>query len=204
MTNSSHTYLQASNIVTSRLVLKPVSPWSFARISFHWTLDAEAMSDMTLKPTGWTRLRWWKQIRKLSRKNRLCHGIWLKNEETLIGIHMVMMQFPAMDAVSGVLIGEKKWRGKGYGAEAKMAVTDHLFRNCGAHRITSWVNSRNFASLHMNVRCGFKKEAQMREQVVLLDGSRADFLGFGLLRKDWEILYATGANEVSPNEGGTQ
>ncbi len=45
---------------------------------------------------------------------------------------------------------------------------------------------RNFASIHMAMRLGFKQEAQMREQAMLMDGSRTDFLGFGLLHRDWK------------------
>lgn len=161
-------------------------------MTLHWTEDAAAMADLTFKSGGWTRYRWWKQLRKLCRKNRLCHGIWTKDGNRLIGLHMLLMQKPAMDVVSGILIGEKEFRGQRLGSEAKMAIVDHMFADCGAHRATSWVHARNFASLHMNVLCGFKQEAQMREQVRLPDGTWTDHIGFGMLRSEWEKLAING------------
>lgn len=175
-----------TRLETERLILKPVSPFSFARQTFHWTGDAQAMADLTLPATGWTFGKWWKQMRKLGRKNRLTHGIWVKGEDKPIGLHMTLIMYPAGDAITGILIGEQAWRGKGVAVEAKRAAIADLFERVGVHRVTSWVHSRNFASLHMSMRVGLKQEALMREQAMLMDGTRADMLGLGMLRSEWE------------------
>lgn len=178
--------LPATKLETERLILKPISPFSFARQTFHWTADRQALADLNLPSGGWTLRKWWKQMRKLNRKNRLTHGIWVKGQDKPVGLHMTLVMFPAADAVTGILIGDMAWRGKGIAVEAKRAAISDLFDRLGVHRVTSWVNARNFASLHMTMRIGFKQEAQMREQAVLMDGSRADFLGFGILRSEWD------------------
>ena len=170
---------------TERLMLRPVSPFSFARQTFHWTRDGQALAYLNMPSSGWTFTKWWKQMRKLNRKKRLAHGIWVKGEAAPIGLHMTALTFPAGEAITGILIGEAKWRGKGLAVEAKRAVIGDLFDRFPVHRITSWVNARNFASLHMTMRLGFKQEAQMREQALLFDGTRTDFLGFGMLRSEW-------------------
>ena len=190
-------HLAVPVLETERLILKPVSPFSFARQTLHWTVDAQAMSDLTMPSSGWNLFTWWKQLRKLNRKNRLTHGIWLKGEARPIGLHMAHVTMPAGEAVTGLLIGEAAWRGKGVAVETKSAVIDHLFERVGVHRITSWANARNFASLHLTMRLGMKQEARMREQVLLLDGSRADFLGFGLLRSDWDASKAGPVAKIS-------
>ena len=71
---------------TERLILKPISPFSFARQTFHWTKDGRALADLNMPASGWTFYKWWKQMRKLNRKKRLAHGIWLKGEAMPIGL----------------------------------------------------------------------------------------------------------------------
>ena len=181
----------ATRLETERLILKPISPFQFARQTFYWTTDKQALADLNMPPSGWTFLKWWKQLRKLNRKRRMTHGIWPKGQDKPIGLHMVSFPPPAGEAITAIFIGDKAWRGKGIAVEVKQAVIADLFGRCGVYRVTSWVNARNFASLHMTMRLGFKQEAQMREQAVLLDGSRADFLGFGMLRREWN----TGGDE---------
>jgi RimJ/RimL family protein N-acetyltransferase len=178
--------LPATKIETERLILKPISPFSFARQTLHWTADGQALADLNMPSSGWTFGKWWKQMRKLTRRNRLTHGIWVKGQDRPIGMHMSHVTLPAGDAVTGILIGDKEWRGKGVAVEAKHAMISDLFERLNVHRVTSWVNARNFSSLHMTMQLGFKQEGQMREQAMLLDGSRVDFLGFGLLRSEWD------------------
>lgn len=170
---------------TERLVLKPISPLRFALQTYHWTEDRAALADLNMAHDGWSIRKWWKQLGKLNRRNRITHGIWAKGHDKPIGLHMVLLNEHAEDAITGIFIGEKQWRGKGISVEAKRVIISELFDRHGLNRITSWVNARNFASLHMTLRLGFKQEAQMRQQFVLLDGSRVDFLGFGLLREEW-------------------
>ena len=176
----------AIEIATERLILKPISPLSFARQTLHWTKDRQAMSDLQMKVDGWTFYSWWRRLRKLSNKNRMCHGIWLKHGDKPVGIHMALMNLPSCDVGTGILIGETEWRGKGIAAEAKTAVVNDLFQRCHANRVTSWVHARNFASIHTMHKVGFTREAVMRQQVALLDGTLTDHLGFGLLRSEWQ------------------
>lgn len=189
--------LPTTRLETERLILKPISPFLFARQTFHWTSDKQALADLNMQTSGWTFFKWWKQMRKLNRGTRLTHGIWAKGHQAPIGMHMVYLSDAAGEAVTGIFVGEPDWRGKGNAVEAKQAVITDLFERCGVHRVTSWVNARNYASLHMTMRLGFKQEAQMREQAVLLDGSRTDFLGFGLLRSEW-----INPNTATPKKDG--
>ncbi len=87
-----------------------------------------------MAPDGWTFRKWWKQLRKLNRRNRITHGIWAKGHDKPVGLHMVLLTEPPGDAITGILIGEKEWRGKGISVEAKRAVINDLFERCGVHR----------------------------------------------------------------------
>jgi RimJ/RimL family protein N-acetyltransferase len=183
-------------MTTERLILRPVDPTSFAVQTFHWTKDRQALSDLMLRADGWTRWRWWRQLRKMSRKNRSCHGIWLKAGGPPIGFHMALFTPATRDVTTGIFIADTLWRGKGVAAETKTALIDDFFGREGANRITSWVNARNFASIHMSLRLGFAREAVLRQSALLLDGSLTDLLAFGLLRSEW--LARRQADSVEP------
>lgn len=180
-----HGSFGAVEIVTERLILKPISPISFARQTLHWTNDRQAMSDLQMEVDGWTLFSWWRKLRRLSRKKRMCHGIWLKQGGGPVGLHMALINMPSRDVGTGILIGEQEWRGKGIASEAKWAIVNDLFQRCNVNRVTSWVHARNFASIHTMHKVGFTREAVMRQQIALHDGSLTDHLGFGLLRSEW-------------------
>lgn len=170
---------------TERFALRPIEPIGFARRTLHWTNDRQAFSDLTWRTDGWTMWRWWRHLRKFARKDRMGHGIWPKGASEPIGLHVVTYQ-PSSGSINfGVLIADLNWRGKGVVVEVREAVLGDCFERLGVHRATGWVNARNFASLYNYQRLGFKREANLRESLPLLDGSLVDQLGFGLLRSEW-------------------
>lgn len=177
--------IQAIEFSTERFVLRPIEPIGFARRTLNWTKDSQAFSDMEWPTDGWTMWRWWRHLRKSTRKNRMCHGIWPKDASEPIGLHLVVYQPSSGDIIFGVLIADLGWRGKGVVIEVREAVLADCFERLGVHRAAGWANARNFASLYNYQRLGFRREAILREGSVLMDGSRADQLGFGMLRSEW-------------------
>lgn len=177
--------IRAIELSTDRFVLRPIEPVSFARRTFHWTSDRQAFADLTWRTEGWTMWRWWRHLRKFARKNRICHGIWAKEKAALIGLHIIGYEPKSGNVNIGVLIADRSWWGKGVVAEVRGAILEDCFERLGVHRATGWVNARNFASIYNYQRLGFKREAALRDNSVLLDGARTDLLAFGLLRSEW-------------------
>jgi RimJ/RimL family protein N-acetyltransferase len=169
---------------TDRFVLRPISPWRFARRTLHWTRDRQAFADLTW-PTGkWTLWRWWRHLRKHSRKNRICLEIWPKAGNEPIGLHLAGFDRTG-NVTIGVFVADRSWWGKGVVAEVREAVLADCFVRLEAARVVGWVNGRNFASIYNYQKLGFVSEAVLREHAVLFDGARTDYLGFGLLRSEW-------------------
>jgi RimJ/RimL family protein N-acetyltransferase len=169
---------------TERFILRPISPFAFSRQTFHWTADTEAMGDLFQRSKNWTRLRWWRYLRRFSRGNRHTHGIWPKGSDRPIGMHGIVVD-GSRTASLNVLIGEQDWWGKSVVEEVRSAVLDDAFDHMRVERAVGLVRARNFPSVFNYRKLGFKHEGTMRQHFIHVDGKRADSLIFGLLKNEW-------------------
>ncbi len=103
-----------------------------------------------------------------------------------MGLHRI--NWVDRTATTGALIGEEKYRGKGYGAEAKMLLLDYAFNRLGLVKINSSVLAFNKRSLAYSLKCGYKKEGVRRSQV-FRNGKRWDEIMLGVTRRDWKPLW---------------
>jgi RimJ/RimL family protein N-acetyltransferase len=75
--------------------------------------------------------------------------------------------------------------GKGYISEAVRRVLKLLFEDLGAHRVRSECNENNIRSVRVLERCGFHREAHLRENKRNTDGSYyGDYL-YAMLRQEY-------------------
>lgn len=81
-------------------------------------------------------------------------------------------------------IGDKNFRGNGYGKEALNLLLDYGFMELDFHRIQLNVLEFNNAAIALYEKAGFKKEGVLRE-FVLRDGKRYDLYLYGLLKSEY-------------------
>ena len=84
----------------------------------------------------------------------------------------------------GILIGEKEYWGRGYGADAMIAFLDYLFNELGLHRVYTHVQSYNARSLRFHKKCGFIQEGILRHHS-FTRGEYHDDLAMGILRDEF-------------------
>jgi RimJ/RimL family protein N-acetyltransferase len=99
-----------------------------------------------------------------------------------MGIHQI--NWKDRVAVTGALIGEKEYWGKGYGTDAKMALLDYAFNTLNLHKLCSAVVAFNQRSLHYSLKCGYKIEGKRRRQF-FKDGKYHDEIVLGVFRSEW-------------------
>lgn len=76
-------------------------------------------------------------------------------------------------AFLGVVIGEEKYRRKGYGTEAIRLVVEYGFKTLNLHNISLSVQEDNYAGINCYRKIGFK-EAGRRREVIFKDGKYID------------------------------
>ena len=85
-----------------------------------------------------------------------------------------------------ILIFDKKFVGNGYGSEAVDLLLDYGFNRLNLHRIWLGVNADNEGAVKCYLKCGFKEEGRLREDI-FYHGKYADVIRMGILRNDWGV-----------------
>lgn len=84
------------------------------------------------------------------------------------------------------------FRGRGLGAQALDAATDHVFRTMpSVGRFEGQTREDSTAMRKTFVRCGWLKEAHYREGWPVDGGAPLASVAYGILRRDWEAGQTT-------------
>ena len=91
---------------------------------------------------------------------------------------------PHRHASYGIMIGDKKYWGQGYGTEAGKLIIDYGFRKLKLHRIYLYVIAYNIRGQKSYEKIGFKVEGRFREHL-LVDGQYHDRVVMGILKNEY-------------------
>jgi RimJ/RimL family protein N-acetyltransferase len=94
----------------------------------------------------------------------------------------------ALTATLFVGIGERSYRGKGYGLEATRLICEYGFFFRSLHNIKVEVNSYNQRAIRLYERLGFRPAGRIRG-AVLLNGRRYDQVAMDLLRSELALAH---------------
>jgi RimJ/RimL family protein N-acetyltransferase len=106
------------------------------------------------------------------------------------GLHKVNMLH--RNGELGILIGELDAQGKGYGADAIIAVLGYAFHTLGLHTVQINYIDGNERSAHLYAKLGFTVTGRCREHL-FLRGDFHDLVLMDMTREEYERLY--GATE---------
>jgi RimJ/RimL family protein N-acetyltransferase len=87
-------------------------------------------------------------------------------------------------ATTGAYIAESKYWGKGYGSDAKMALLKYAFFQLKLNRMVSYAFRHNLRSVAYSLKCGYKKEGLLRQNV-FKKGKYYDSVILAILKRDW-------------------
>lgn len=126
-----------------------------------------------------------KKVEWLSRK-RFVPKIVEKSTGKMIGQLWIEPKWDSMIFEIGYFI-EETCQGKGYVTEAVDKVIEFLFKELQANRLEIHTKASNHKSIAIAERCGFTKEAHLRERGRTNQGEIVDMLIFGLLRSEYQF-----------------
>lgn len=83
-----------------------------------------------------------------------------------------------------IFIGNKEYRGKGYGTEAMQLLLSFVFNEININKIRLSVYSFNERAIRSYEKCGFKREGALRQEL-FRNGKYYDIIALGLLRDEY-------------------
>lgn len=120
-------------------------------------------------------------------KDGMLLGIFLKKSSKHIGnITLHQISWKDRHAEIGIIIGDKKSRGKGYATEAISLVAGHAFNKLNLHKLYTGMVKGNEASKRAFEKVGFKVEGVLREHFYL-NSKYLDCYRMGLLRNEFKF-----------------
>lgn len=126
-----------------------------------------------------------KELEK-ERPDNYYFSIHTLEEDRLIGdIGLDGIQWNHGDAFLGVVLGNRKDWGKGYGSDAMLLILRYAFHELNLHRVSLNVFEYNPRAIHAYEKLGFVHEGRMR-QFLNREGKRWDFLHMGITHQEWE------------------
>lgn len=104
----------------------------------------------------------------------------------VMGLHRI--SFKDGTATTGAYIGESEYWGNGHGSEAKMLLLNYAFNELNLRKITSNVIAFNERSYKYSIKCGYKEEARLKDQI-FTQGKYWDEIILAVFKEDWLPLW---------------
>jgi len=186
-------------IISKNITLKPLSLLQINHDYLNWFKDNDVKKYITFTPKNLTDLK--KNVRKsLNEKNSLFLGIFNKSKHIgNLKIHDI--DYNNCSVSLGILIGEKRVRGKGYGRETINLIKKWLLKK-NIHIITLGVHKSNIAAIKLYNACNFEIIKSTKNNYTmqcknfhskLILGTAQFRSKYGVSNKDRNIM---GSNEI--------
>lgn len=183
MAASKINFINGKKICLRQYEAKDIDVW------FNWFNDAEVVRFMDQRrwPNTKEKQKRYLEAMSSSRSDMQLAIIYRPSGKLIgtVGLHGI--DPVNRNADISVIIGDRKYWGKGLAKEAVGLLIDHAFRMLNLHKLTAGFVNGNTASQRLFDSFGFKKEALLRAQVYL-DGKYQDIIRMGLLKKDYALL----------------
>ncbi len=112
-------------------------------------------------------------------------GVSLIEGDRFIGMCGLHRSDPiARSATFGILIGDEKDRGQGYGIEATELMVKYGFEELNLNRIELCVFADHAKGVHVYTQAGFVQEGVLRE-AYFRNGKYHDVIHMAILRREW-------------------
>ncbi len=88
-------------------------------------------------------------------------------------------------AIYGAMIGDPRARMLGLGAEAEALIVEFFFSNPEIRKVKAGAYEENIKSWQLLESLGFKREAVLRKEAVMVSSKICDSYLYGILREEW-------------------
>jgi RimJ/RimL family protein N-acetyltransferase len=133
----------------------------------------------------------WKKNQEKDNHDEVIFMIRIREDDHTIGfIGLDGIRWNHGDAYVGIGIGEREFRGKGYGTDTMRVLLNYAFTELNLHRVSLNVFAYNPMAIRSYEKAGFVIEGKQREYLNR-EGKRWDMVFMGILKEDWMKTRAT-------------
>ena len=127
-------------------------------------------------------LKWYEGL--LAAEDRRTFIIETKDND-VIGLTAILnIDWKNRKAELSMLIGNKKYWGKGYGRESVRTMLNHIFNNMGMNKVYGRIIDYNQAALKMDLAAGYSQEGYIKEDI-LIQGEYHDRYLIGITKAEF-------------------
>lgn len=175
-------------MLTGKLVrLRPIDPKNDANLFVEWLNDYEITKFLGMaRRMPLTKERERSELRRISSDEKTkAFAIETIAEGRLIG-SMGLVHIDHLDgtALTGTLIGDKRYWRKGYATDAKMVLLRYAFTVLNLRRISTRIIADNKASVRVQEKCGYVREGVWKQEIYA-NGKYRDLVLLAVFRKGW-------------------
>ena len=175
-------------LITRSTIIKPITQNEITQNYISWLNDKEINKFLETRHLEQTKTKAIDYINSLRNINN-CDMFAIIDKETNNHIgNMTITSFNTNNNGSvdfGIMIGDKRSRSIGIGAEVMISFIDFMFSFDTIERISAGAASENFKSCKTLESIGFKREGVIRKVFPLNNGEKCDLIKFGLLKEEW-------------------
>jgi len=184
MTNENTTIWRKGN----KVILRPLEK-DDAQLVYRWINDPATNQYLsTTGPKGLGFEEAWIEKNQTPNDKNIVVGICTLEGQPIgtMGLHNI--DYVNRTAVTGAVIGEKAYLGKGFGTDAKMLLLDYAFNELDLFKVQSKVFGFNKRSAAYSKKCGYVEEGRLRDQFFRA-GKRHDEIMLAVFKDDWLPLW---------------
>ena len=178
----------ATNAIASRsnVYLRPLERTDLGENYLGWLNDPEVTryTETGIFPTTAQDLEKFHHEVTGSRSQVIMAVIHKKSGRHIGNVKLGPIHWVHRRATFGILIGDKKFWGKGIGAEATRLMVEYGFYRLNLRRIDLGVFAEHESAVRSYEKVGFKLEGRLRQDL-FLNGEYKDRLWMGLLRSEY-------------------
>lgn len=179
-----------SFLVGQRIALRALRPADVNGPYLHWLNDADVCQGNLHHVYPFSAEAAMAYVRSSGEtQQHLILAITLRKDRRHIGnIALHNINAISRSADFGILIGDKKVWGKGFGREAGHLLFSHGFSSLNLHRIACGTFEDNAAMRSLALSLGMKEEGR-RRQSVFKHGRYVDMIEYGVLSAEYETQF---------------
>jgi ribosomal-protein-alanine N-acetyltransferase len=176
----------AEFIAGSQVCLRAFRPDDLTERYLGWLNDPEVTRYMESGtfPSTMRDLESFYQRIAASRSDVLMAVVDQATGEHIGNVKLGPIQWVHRSAIFGIMIGEKRFWGRGVGIETTRLMVEYGFGRLNLNRIDLGVFAEHEAGVRCYQKLGFKVEGRLRQDL-FQDGAYKDRLWMGLLRSDY-------------------